>query len=384
MKKNLIFTIVFLLTGCCLFSQNAYTVSGGLLGGANFSKFTNDNVDYKYKFGFDAGVWVNFPLGNVLSLEPQVLYSHRDYTPKDNDGTNVTSKLGFISVPLFLKASLGDKFAIMAGPEFNYLANSSDSFNNFDKEDFKEWSTAVTGGIEFAPHSRLTIYGKYSYGFVDMFRFDDGNTAIQNEPYKNSSFHLGLKFKLFGHKVSRASEPEPVPVAVAPEPEKDADGDGIVDSKDKCPNEKGLAKYQGCPVPDTDGDGIDDEADMCPKTPGITGNYGCPEIILYYTRDSADLNETDKKDLDKVVVFLKNHPDVNVFIEGHTSTLGEEDYNQKLSEKRAKGSVDYLVANGISASRLSAVGYGEKYPIGDNSKEEGRAKSRRVVVKIKK
>jgi outer membrane protein OmpA-like peptidoglycan-associated protein len=62
--------------------------------------------------------------------------------------------------------------------------------------------------------------------------------------------------------------------------------------------------------------------------------------------------------------------------------LGDSVYNQKLSEKRAQNSVKYLVSKGINPSRLRAAGYGEQFPIGDNSKEEGRAKSRRVVMRI--
>ena len=135
---------------------------------------------------------------------------------------------------------------------------------------------------------------------------------------------------------------------------------------------------------DTDGDGIIDTADQCPNVAGIAENAGCPEIILYYKRDEASLNEYDKAELDKVVTFLNNHPKVNVILEGHTSTLGEADYNQKLSEQRANSSVEYLVSKGIDAGRLKAVGFGEQFPIGDNSVEEGRSKSRRTVVKVDK
>ena len=136
-------------------------------------------------------------------------------------------------------------------------------------------------------------------------------------------------------------------------------------------------------IPDTDGDGVNDELDKCPKTPGIAENQGCPEMILSYKRAEAALSAEDKVQLDAVVTFLNNHPSVQIIIEGHTSTLGETDFNQKLSEKRAANSVEYLVSKGIDASRLSAVGYGEQFPVGDNSTEEGRAQSRRTVIKIK-
>ena len=136
-------------------------------------------------------------------------------------------------------------------------------------------------------------------------------------------------------------------------------------------------------IPDTDGDGVNDELDKCPQTPGIAENQGCPEMILNYKRAEATLSTEDKVQLDSVVKFLNNHPTVNIIIEGHTSTLGETEYNQKLSEKRAANSVEYMVSKGIDAGRLSAVGYGEQYPVGDNATEEGRAQSRRTIIKIK-
>jgi outer membrane protein OmpA-like peptidoglycan-associated protein len=61
-------------------------------------------------------------------------------------------------------------------------------------------------------------------------------------------------------------------------PVPDTDGDGINDEQDKCVNEKGLARYQGCPIPDTDKDGVNDEEDKCPAVAGLASNMGCPEI----------------------------------------------------------------------------------------------------------
>ena len=162
----------------------------------------------------------------------------------------------------------------------------------------------------------------------------------------------------------------------------DTDGDGINDEQDKCVNEKGYARYQGCPIPDTDADGVNDEEDKCKNTPGLIENKGCPEMVFYYKRADATLTAEDKAELDKLVEWMGRHPELSISIEGHTSTLGDSAYNQKLSEKRAQNSVKYLVSKGIDPNRLKAVGYGEQFPIGDNAKEEGRAKSRRVVMRI--
>ena len=162
----------------------------------------------------------------------------------------------------------------------------------------------------------------------------------------------------------------------------DTDGDGINDEEDKCPTVAGLARYAGCPIPDTDGDGINDELDKCPNVAGTAANLGCPELVVYYKRNESKLDANDKAQLDKVAAFLTAHEGFNVIVEGHTSTLGDAKYNQTLSEKRATESVKYLVSKGVNPARLKPQGFGEQFPIGDNSKEEGRAQSRRVVIHV--
>lgn len=82
-----------------------------------------------------------------------------------------------------------------------------------------------------------------------------------------------------------------------------------------------------------------------------------------------------------VQVMLQN-PDLKVEIQGYTDNLGPESYNVKLSERRAKTVKNYLVAHGVSASRLTVKGYGSKNPIGDNKTASGRAMNRRIEFKV--
>jgi outer membrane protein OmpA-like peptidoglycan-associated protein len=69
-------------------------------------------------------------------------------------------------------------------------------------------------------------------------------------------------------------------------------------------------------------------------------------------------------------------------IEGHTDSKFTEKFNQKLSEKRATSVLNFLTSNGIEASRLSTVGFGETAPVASNDTSEGRAQNRRVEVKL--
>lgn len=103
---------------------------------------------------------------------------------------------------------------------------------------------------------------------------------------------------------------------------------------------------------------------------------------IFFDHDKSDLKDESKMELNKLVALLKENPEISIEIGGHTDNTGDEKYNQKLSEQRAKSVVDYLVANGISADRLSYKGYGESAPIALNTTEEGRAANRRTEFRI--
>lgn len=178
----------------------------------------------------------------------------------------------------------------------------------------------------------------------------------------------------------------------------DSDGDGVVDGKDNCPNEAGPAANNGCPWPDTDGDGILDKDDKCPEEAGVASNNGCPEVVEPTVEVMATLNnyartilfDTGKSSfkqetypvLTAITAILKEYPNSNFSIDGHTDSVGRASSNQLLSERRANAVRDYLISNGISADRLSAKGYGETSPIDTNATRAGRKNNRRVEVSL--
>jgi len=94
--------------------------------------------------------------------------------------------------------------------------------------------------------------------------------------------------------------------------------------------------------------------------------------------DRAEIKQEFIKDLDNVVAFMKNHPDMKLDVGGHASFEGTDDYNNKLSMRRAKAVQKYLIDNGIAAARLSIKAFGEQMPSADNKTAEGRALNRRV------
>ena len=88
--------------------------------------------------------------------------------------------------------------------------------------------------------------------------------------------------------------------------------------------------------------------------------------------------ESSYQELDLLISYLNNHPQVNIHIEGHTDNIGTEESNQILSEKRAVSVYNYLISKDIPSSRLTFKGYGESRPIDNNELESGRASNRRT------
>lgn len=99
---------------------------------------------------------------------------------------------------------------------------------------------------------------------------------------------------------------------------------------------------------------------------------------IFFDYDKATLLQQSYNELHNLLTALQSHPTMKIEICGHTDGHGSVDYNQRLSENRAKAVVDYLVEHGIDIRRLSFKGYGKNRPIDTNSTEEGRAHNRRV------
>ncbi|MCQ2097141.1 MAG: OmpA family protein [Fibrobacter sp.] len=97
---------------------------------------------------------------------------------------------------------------------------------------------------------------------------------------------------------------------------------------------------------------------------------------------SAELVPNSLKTLDAAIKGLKLNPKAKVEVQGHTSSEGSEELNQKLSEDRANSVRDYMVSKGIAAERLTAVGYGPSQPKADNSTEAGRKANRRIELVV--
>ncbi|MGQ1947118.1 OmpA family protein [Geofilum sp. OHC36d9] len=103
---------------------------------------------------------------------------------------------------------------------------------------------------------------------------------------------------------------------------------------------------------------------------------------IFFELNSYSLRGESTSELEGLLEFLSTNPDVKIMIGGHTDNQGRADYNQRLSENRAKAVYQYLVDKGVDASRLKYMGFGMNQPVADNETEEGRAKNRRTEITV--
>ncbi len=144
---------------------------------------------------------------------------------------------------------------------------------------------------------------------------------------------------------------------------------------------------------DSDGDGVLDNFDACKGTlPGTrVDRSGCavPEQAVrlegvQFELGSARLTPNSLHVLNQAAAAMHGQPTMQVVVAGHTDSLGDAKYNEKLSWARAQAVADYLIKNGVAATRLSVIGYGEDAPVASNESEAGRKQNRRVELEIRK
>lgn len=257
--------------------------------------------------------------------------------------------------------------------------------------------------------------------FMHLLHFDD--------PIDNRSAYLltvGVEMVLFDRR-------SPVPIPHVP-PIGDRDHDGILDPDDQCPDEPedfdGFQDTDGCPDPDNDHDGILDPADQCPNEPedmdrfadedgcpdldndhdafldpqdscpnepetinGVDDLDGCPdEGLIQMVEDRIVIEETVLFDLNRarvkhsarpvlqaIVNLWRQHSEwERVGVEGHADARGDAEFNQALSERRARQVSEVLAELGMPAAMMEVAGYGATRPRDTRETEAGYQRNRRV------
>jgi len=143
----------------------------------------------------------------------------------------------------------------------------------------------------------------------------------------------------------------------------DSDGDGVPDDRDRCPNTPR---------------GVQVDANGCPKPPK-PGKAVTVRLNVEFDFDKYYIRPEFYPQLENFANYLKQYPEIQVEIDGHTDNVGSEDYNRKLSLKRAEAIRNYLLGTfHIKGDRLTTRGFGTSRPKADNKTREGRQRNRRV------
>lgn len=184
-------------------------------------------------------------------------------------------------------------------------------------------------------------------------------------------------------------------------PDRDNDQDGILDADDACPDEAedvdGFEDEDGCPDPDNDQDGFLDPDDECPDEAevinGVDDDDGCPdEGLIEMVDDRIILEERVLFDFERarikhaatpviaaIVNLVAQHPEwLRLRVEGHADVRGDEAYNQRLSERRARNVMHALIQHGVPADKITSVGFGSTRPRDLHRTELAHQRNRRV------
>ena len=103
---------------------------------------------------------------------------------------------------------------------------------------------------------------------------------------------------------------------------------------------------------------------------------------MLFDFDKSNVKPEAAAILDRLVAFMNENKASKTALAGFTDNIGTEAYNLKLSDRRVNSVRDYVVKKGVDSGRISGQGFGESKPIADNKTKEGRAKNRRVEIKV--
>lgn len=332
----------------------------------NDVNFDQDRIDYALP---TAGGGLNIRLTDVITLNLQETFS---FSNKDRrDGVNDNGKKDAY-------------LSHMAGLTFN-LGNKKDADND-GVADRNDMCPDTPAGVAVDANGCPLDRDKDGVAdYLDACPDVSGNASLKGCPDSDNDGVADINDKCPDTPRGTRVDASGCPL--------DNDKDGIPDDVDRCPDAAGPASLKGCP--DSDGDGVADIDDRCPTVKGTIENKGCPEIAkkdieritylgskIFFENNSAVLKVASLVQLDELAALINKYDASNLVVEGHADSNGSDAFNLELSQKRTESVKDYLIKKGVSGSRIKAIGYGESKPIATNSTALGRAKNRRVELKM--
>ena len=205
-------------------------------------------------------------------------------------------------------------------------------------------------------------------------------TAVQAEVRAG-----GLPALVVDDRISDGKAPAMAPARAGGLPSINVDGrihDCSCKTDPSCCAKPVVAEPEPVPVPEPAPVVVPPPPPPPPAPKPVIIEKGRQTLNVEFDFDKSTIKKGYYKDIDDLAKVMKDYPDLNVAIEGHTDSVGTAAYNKKLSQRRAEAVKEYMVENGIDANRIKAQGFGEDKPIASNKTKEGRQQNRRVEAAV--
>ena len=171
----------------------------GIKGGMNVSSINDGGNfnDSKSKIGFNAGVFMNAPIAQDFSIQPEVLYNRLGAKVGNISDKNINFNLDYISVPVMFQYNATPEFYLEAGPQMSFLTSAKMKYEENESRDVKEYMNnfdfgmGLGAGYYFTPNVGLTA--RYVAGFSDVTK--DNSDVSANAKNRNNAFQVGLAYK---------------------------------------------------------------------------------------------------------------------------------------------------------------------------------------------
>ncbi|AZA76575.1 PorT family protein [Chryseobacterium sp. G0186] len=197
MKKQLLSLCIII--GTMAFAQSTNGPKFGIKAGGNLSSITGS--DSKSKFGFYAGAFVNIPISEAFSIQPEVVYSQQGAKAKDKyyfaviAVTDIKQTLDYMNVPVMVQYNATPKFYLEAGPEFGFLisAKAKENFigtplSRDNKSSLNTFNFGLGLGLGYKLMPKLGINARYIAGLTEIAKDGEGDSS------KNTNFQLGINY----------------------------------------------------------------------------------------------------------------------------------------------------------------------------------------------
>jgi type IX secretion system PorP/SprF family membrane protein len=373
------------------------------------SFFTDDVETRQWKTAIHGTV--KYEVANNIRLEPFFWYIKQGKAKNQTFGADVSFKSAKNTWSFGLGSRLKDAYIVRMGIDFKnqYIGLSAD-LNNSDLKSVSQgrggWELAWVGYITTPKREKKPreIKETKPVELPDTAKKtqvmdSDGDGIVDS---KDLCPELAGLIKYYGcndtdgddvpdNKDQCPNLPGKINRAGCPEVDGDSDGDGIIDAKDNCPFISGAMEFRGCP--DTDEDGVPDLSDNCPFLKGLIINKGCPtegsnapvgiaEALVEFETNQAIIRPEYHAVLTEFAIRMSKKPKQQILISGHTDSEGDAAHNNTLSLKRAQAVQNYLMILGLDMSNSSLMHYGENMPKRENDNGEGKARNRRVEIRV--